>query len=190
MKLLERLFGTKTPQEKQSEYYRKWYQKKRKDLDWRSERTKKVREYQRSPHGKLVAKRWRMENKDKIREMCRSYRQANPEKIRDQQRIKYWLNPEKYRLKAKAWRAKNPEKARAIVRRWSKRNVEYQNMMYQVDPAYRQMKLDNSRKWQKENPEKIKEYQRKWRLKNPEKVRGYLKKSAEKRRLLDRVVPI
>lgn len=85
-----------------------------------------------------AARKWRLENPEKVREHDRKWRLENPEKVRE-------IHSE--------WRLENREKVkkkgREAARKWRRENLEKAR--------------ENSRKWHLENLEKVTEHKRKSR---------------------------
>jgi hypothetical protein len=69
-------------------------------------------------------RRWRAENRDKIRAADRRWKAENPDKVRATNRRWRAENSEKERAHNHRWRTENPERARVHGRRWRAENPE------------------------------------------------------------------
>jgi hypothetical protein len=102
-------------------------------------RTKKM------PHkdpeaAKEYARKYRQENKKRVREGKRKWYQENKEKVRETSRKWYQENAEKHKESSRMWQQENPEKRKEYRRKWLQENAEKHREIV--------------RKWQQENPEK------------------------------------
>lgn len=86
-------------------------------------------------------RKWRQDNKGRIKEYMQSYREENKDRIKEQVKSYREKNKERAREWKRQWSAKNPEKVRAQKRRHYQKNKQYYK--------------DNAAKWRRENPEEI-----------------------------------
>lgn len=78
-------------------------------------RKQRKREYDRQKY---------LQNKDRIAEYGKAYREANAEKIREEARRRYWFDPERHRLENRKSAKKNRAKNTAREREWRKKNKD------------------------------------------------------------------
>jgi len=88
-----------------------------------------------------------------------------------------------YAEQSRKWRLANPEKFKATQERYRKKNwkkilakrLKWQKEQYKSNPNFRKMRSESTKKYQKENRDKVNEKNRLWRLRNKEKCANYAK---------------
>jgi len=108
------------------------------------------------------------ENKEKIRECCRTYKQNNKEKQQAYQRAYYLKNKERIIKYALEYTKKNREKKQAYNKEYYHKNIEKKKVYY------------------KKNKEKIEKIRKKWKKNNPALV---LQHRADRRARKKRAIP-
>ena len=144
---------------------------------WRLENREKVKGY---------ARKYRQANPEKRKEYIRKWKAANPERVREYYRKYHLANPEKNREAQRIWRAKDPEKCRRNNtlknRIWRANNPEKPKeairKFLEKNPEY-------NKQWKADHPERVKECARKWKGENIEKVRKFQRKWKKHKRQTD-----
>ena len=114
------------------------------------------------------ARRWRLENSDKVREYCRKYQKANREKRNERKRQKRRDNPEASREADRKWRTSHPESTRKATRKYLSANREHVR--------------EQKRKWRLANLEAALKRDHDWKQANPDLCRNHWSnRSARKR---------
>lgn len=109
---------------------------------------------------KCRTKKYREDNRDKIRTYKKQYHIDNKEKIRAY--VSQWQkdNPEKVNAYNKKWQQANPDKFMDSIRRWQRANSEKEKARQKArrkdDP---ESGRSNLREWRKANPARAREYQ-------------------------------
>jgi len=113
---------------------------------WRQENKNKIREYQKKYHQENRdkeldrKKKYRQENKNKLREYHKKYHQENRDKELDRKKKYYRENREKELDRKKKYYRENKERYRKYNKKHRQENTEYH------------------KKWRQENREKLREY--------------------------------
>jgi 5-methylcytosine-specific restriction endonuclease McrA len=121
---------------------------------------------------------WNKRNKQKVREIKRTYRINNVEKIKIWDARCYQKNKLTRNEAAKKWAANNKDKIRIIKKRWSDNNSDYRLNWTKRNPN---ASREQARNWRKNNPERSYEISKRWKAKNIEIVRYNTRKHRAKR---------
>ena len=146
-------------------YYRKYYQEKKKPkyvphprkLLTRDEKLAKKREWyhKNAEQCKAAVKRYATEHKDEIRIKNRLWVEKNKDYIKEYQKIKsnkwYKENKERHYKNGIIWGKSNPEKAQAIKRKFAENNPDkiqkyFENYNKKVESRYRSVKGNAKRR--------------------------------------------
>lgn len=90
------------------------------------------------------AKRWREENKARLKEWQKVYQAENKDRLKAKSAARYQKNKELHSIKSKKYARDNAEKIKQNKRAWRKRNME--------------KILADNKKWQSENKDKFRYY--------------------------------
>jgi len=111
--------------------------------------------------------KWRVKNKEKVKEITKSYVEKNREKVNQYKKVWSEKNREKIREQKRKWREKNKEKIkekRKIYKAENKEKISKTNKIYN---------------------DKTKDYRKDYYLKNKEKIINYQKEYKKKRKSTD-----
>ena len=111
-------------------------------------------------------KKYRQENKEKIKERSKEYYQENKEKIKEKIKKYYQENKEKIKERKKEYYQENKERSKERSKEYRQENKE-------------KIK-ERSKEYRQENKEKIKERRKKYRQDNKEKIKKYRQDNKEK----------
>jgi hypothetical protein len=119
-----------------------------------------------------VCRKYREENRDKVRDTRRRYREAYPERVKDSQRRFHQANPEAHM----GYYYANHEARKAKCREYNRINREKRRHYRQ---ANRERRASQCRNWYAINKDKVREYNKK----NAERIRAqrrdYYKRNAQ-----------
>jgi 5-methylcytosine-specific restriction endonuclease McrA len=124
-------------------------------------------------------RKYREENREKIRESDRRYYEENGEKRRESMRQYREKSAEKIRESDRRYREENREAINERNRQWRAENPEQQRKYCELNSEKRR---ERKRKWNAENGEAALEYQRIYRAEHPEKVRDNARAAYHRRR--------
>ena len=118
-------------------------------------------------------KKYRDENKDKIKEYSKKYYEANAEELRRKSLEYHYANREEKNKKVKEWKIENKDKVINYRINNRDKNREYRRKYREKD-----IEADNRRsnEWRKKNYDKVSEYMKKWISENKDKCRKYNQK--------------
>ena len=113
---------------------------------------------------------WGRKNKERVAFVAKQYRSNNADKVREKNARWRSLNPEKTIKYSAKWRAANPDKQRAATKNWQTRNAE--------------LKRAYSKQWREDNREHLNQIMRDYRSKNPEKIKEINKRARAKQKAM------
>lgn len=119
------------------------------------------------------ARRWAIDNAERVAENQRRWSRANRKQINEKNRQWRKDHPEQAAAYSKRWQDKNPEKVRERHRRWYYRNLEkcrdYCRCYYERN---REQRREYHLRYNKAHKQERAETYKRWARKNPTKVRA------------------
>lgn len=114
-------------------------------------------------------------NKEKINQTNKKWRQNNPEKFKQIQKD--------YNAKVRQKLIDNPELKKPLTREQKDIRNEKLRKKLQENPELRKQRIENIKKWQKENKDKVIESQKRYKKKNRDKLRVIEQRYRDNKRL-------
>lgn len=119
-------------------------------------------------------KKYKIENKDKIKLKDKEYYEENKDLIKIRHRKYQQENIESINLIKKEWYKNNPDKKKEYNKKWNEKNKGYKR-----NEANKDKDKLSKQKWRKNNPDYHKEYNKKYQEENKEKLNEKNKKYYE-----------
>jgi len=125
--------------------------------DQREQSNKYSREWilKNKDHVSIWRKNYYTKNKDKILVQAKVYLDKNRDKINEKSKEYYWINKDSIREKQVAYRRKNKDKLNKNHKEWYELNKN--------NPIYKEKSKYRTRKWAKENRERVRELDRNYK---------------------------